>query len=152
MRSIPLRSLTVVAAISLTLSCHSSDSTVSDVLVLAAFTGNGQTATVGGTVTTAPAVKVTDNAGAPKSGVSVTFTIVNGSGSLTGGNADYRRRRRGNARRLDAWYDGGGKPAARERAGGLQPGDVHGDGHRGPGDDHHQSDQRCRVEHRWKWR
>ena len=46
--------------------------------------GNGQTATVGTTVATAPSVKVTDAGGNPVSGVDVTFAVASGGGSVTG--------------------------------------------------------------------
>jgi adhesin/invasin len=47
--------------------------------------GNGQTATVGTAVITAPSVKVTDALGTPVQGVTVTFTPAAGSGSVSGG-------------------------------------------------------------------
>ncbi len=46
--------------------------------------GNNQTATVNTAVTTAPSVKVTDAGGNPVSGVSVTFAVAGGGGSVTG--------------------------------------------------------------------
>ncbi len=53
--------------------------------VIAANTGNNQTATAGGLVATAPSVKVTDANGNAVSGFSVTFVAGSGSGSVTGG-------------------------------------------------------------------
>jgi len=52
---------------------------------IAASAGNGQTATAGTAVATAPQVLVTDGFGNPKSGLSVTFTPLAGSGSVAGG-------------------------------------------------------------------
>ena len=49
--------------------------------------GDGQIASVGGTVATPPAVKVLDVYGNAVPGVAVTFTVYNGLGSITGGNA-----------------------------------------------------------------
>ncbi|MEI7815170.1 MAG: hypothetical protein WCJ13_10320, partial [Coriobacteriia bacterium] len=46
--------------------------------------GNGQSATAGIAVSTAPAVLVTDAKGNPVSGVAVTFAVASGSGSITG--------------------------------------------------------------------
>ena len=46
--------------------------------------GNNQTATVGSAVSTAPAVRVTNTAGQPVAGVSVTFAVLSGGGSITG--------------------------------------------------------------------
>ncbi len=45
--------------------------------------GNGQSATVGTAVATAPSVAITDQFGNPVSGVSVTFAVTGGGGSLT---------------------------------------------------------------------
>ncbi len=47
--------------------------------------GNGQSATVGTPVSVAPSVRVTDAGGNPVSGVTVTFAVTGGGGSLTGG-------------------------------------------------------------------
>ncbi len=52
---------------------------------IAVSTGNGQTAVAGQTVATPPAVLVADQFGNPVSGVSVTFAVSGGGGSLTGG-------------------------------------------------------------------
>ncbi len=49
--------------------------------------GNGQSATVGTAVATAPAVLVTDGSGNPVSGVAVTFAVTGGGGSVSGGAA-----------------------------------------------------------------
>ncbi len=49
--------------------------------------GNNQTATVGSAVAVAPSVLVTDGGGNPVSGVSVTFAVTGGGGSVTGGSA-----------------------------------------------------------------
>jgi adhesin/invasin len=49
--------------------------------------GDGQTATVGTAVATDPSVLVTDTHGNPVQGVSVTFSVASGAGSVTGGNA-----------------------------------------------------------------
>src|SRR4029077_13035885 len=47
--------------------------------------GNNQSATVNTNVATAPSVLVTDQFGNPVTGVSVTFAVASGGGSLTGG-------------------------------------------------------------------
>jgi len=52
---------------------------------IAMSAGNGQSATVGTAVGTKPAVLVTDQFGNPVTGVSVTFAVGGGGGSLTGG-------------------------------------------------------------------
>ncbi len=52
---------------------------------IAVSAGNGQTATVNTTVATAPAALVTDQFGNPVNGVSVTFAVTGGGGSVTGG-------------------------------------------------------------------
>jgi hypothetical protein len=49
--------------------------------------GDGQTATVGTAVATAPAVLVTDGSGNPVSGVGVTFAVTGGGGGVSGGAA-----------------------------------------------------------------
>jgi adhesin/invasin len=51
------------------------------------FAGDAQTALVGQPVTTAPSVKVLDVYGNAVPGVPVTFTVYNGLGTVTGGNA-----------------------------------------------------------------
>ena len=50
---------------------------------IAVSTGSGQTATVGTAVGTAPSVLVTDASGNPNSGVSVTFAVALGGGSIS---------------------------------------------------------------------
>lgn len=47
--------------------------------------GDAQSANAGTTLTTAPSVKVTDASGNPVSGVTVTFAVTGGGGSITGG-------------------------------------------------------------------
>ncbi|HUG28291.1 MAG TPA: hypothetical protein VMK53_08350 [Gemmatimonadales bacterium] len=47
--------------------------------------GDGQTATIGTAVATAPAVKLMDAFGNPVPGISITFTPAEGSGTVTGG-------------------------------------------------------------------
>ncbi|MBK9067044.1 MAG: carboxypeptidase regulatory-like domain-containing protein [Gemmatimonadetes bacterium] len=54
---------------------------------IAASAGDGQTATVNAAVATPPAVLVTDQSGNPVSGVSVTFAVASGGGSVTGASA-----------------------------------------------------------------
>ncbi len=49
--------------------------------------GNNQTAIAGGAVTTAPSVLVTNTVGQPVAGVSVTFAVLSGGGSITGASA-----------------------------------------------------------------
>lgn len=49
--------------------------------------GDGQTAETGDPVPTDPAVKVLDGSGNPKSGVTVTFTVQSGGGSVSGASA-----------------------------------------------------------------
>jgi adhesin/invasin len=65
------------------LACGSSGETAADVLIIAALTGASQNGTVGQAVTTPPAVKVTKN-GNPDAGVSVTFAITSGGGTVSG--------------------------------------------------------------------
>jgi hypothetical protein len=52
---------------------------------LVSVAGDGQAAAVGTSVAVAPAVRATDNAGKPVAGVTVTFAVVSGGGSITGG-------------------------------------------------------------------
>ena len=54
---------------------------------VAAAAGDGQSATVGTPVATAPAVIVRDAGGTPVAGVPVTFAIASGGGSVTGASA-----------------------------------------------------------------
>ncbi len=54
---------------------------------LRAYAGDGQKATAGTAVATAPSVKVTDAGGNPVSGVAVTFAVASGGGSASGGSA-----------------------------------------------------------------
>jgi hypothetical protein len=54
---------------------------------IAINTGNGQSASVGTAVSITPSVIVKDGNGIPVAGVSVTFAIGSGGGSLTGGSA-----------------------------------------------------------------
>jgi hypothetical protein len=54
---------------------------------IAAYAGDGQSATVGTAVATAPSVLVTDANHNPVSGVSVTFAVASGGGSATGTSA-----------------------------------------------------------------
>ena len=49
--------------------------------------GNNQTAAAGSAVSTAPSVLVTNAAGQPVAGVSVTFAVLSGGGSITGSSA-----------------------------------------------------------------
>ena len=51
---------------------------------LAGFAGNNQTAKPNFAVSTLPSVIITDPAGVPVSGISVTFAVVSGGGSVTG--------------------------------------------------------------------
>lgn len=51
---------------------------------MAAFAGNGQVATVGTAVNVPPVVSVFDMSGNPVSGVTVTFAVASGGGSITG--------------------------------------------------------------------
>jgi adhesin/invasin len=51
---------------------------------MAVNAGDAQTATAGSAVATAPSVRVTDGSGNPVSGVSVTFAVATGGGSVTG--------------------------------------------------------------------
>jgi len=54
---------------------------------LAKYAGDSQSATVGTTVSTLPSVIVKDANNNPVSGVSVTFSVTSGSGTVTGGSA-----------------------------------------------------------------
>ena len=49
--------------------------------------GDGQTVVAGGTISTPPAVKVTDAFGNPISGFAITFAVASGGGTITGGAA-----------------------------------------------------------------
>ncbi|MEO5509063.1 MAG: Ig-like domain-containing protein, partial [Longimicrobiales bacterium] len=51
---------------------------------LAKYEGDLQSAATGTAVTTAPAVRITDGLGNPVSGISVTFTVTGGGGTITG--------------------------------------------------------------------
>ena len=70
---------------------------------LRADSGDGQVATAGAAVATAPSVKVTDAGGNPVSGVSVTFAVASGGGSATGPAAVDRRLRRRGAPATGPW-------------------------------------------------
>ena len=54
-------------------------------MTMQANAGNAQTATVGTAVATPPSVKVTDGSSNPVPGVSVSFAVGTGGGSITGG-------------------------------------------------------------------
>jgi adhesin/invasin len=76
----------VAAAGGLALGCgSSSETTNTDVYIIALQSVASQNGTVGQAVTTAPAVTVTKN-GSPDPGVAVTFAIINGNGSISGAN------------------------------------------------------------------
>jgi adhesin/invasin len=62
-------------------------SVVGPAATIALNAGNNQTATVGTAVTTAPSVLVSDAYNNPVSGVSVTFAVASGGGSVTGASA-----------------------------------------------------------------
>jgi adhesin/invasin len=70
---------------STTMISASTSQVASDTLQLNA--GDNQTATVGTAVATAPSVLVTDASNNPVSGVSVTFAVASGGGSVTGASA-----------------------------------------------------------------
>lgn len=55
--------------------------------LLTVFEGDGQQVGLGESVPVAPAVRVTDVAGNPVSGVTITFAVASGGGTLTGGAA-----------------------------------------------------------------
>ncbi|MEO8139938.1 MAG: Ig-like domain-containing protein [Gemmatimonadota bacterium] len=55
--------------------------------VITITAGNNQSASAGSAVTVAPSVQVSDTFGNAVSGLSVTFSILSGSGSVTGGSA-----------------------------------------------------------------
>lgn len=59
--------------------------TVGPATQLEVVEGNGQTATIGTAVATAPGVKLMDAFGNPVPGISITFTPAEGSGTVTGG-------------------------------------------------------------------
>ncbi len=61
--------------------------TVGPAAIISVSVGDNQSATVGTAVVTDPAVLVTDSHGNPVSGVSVTFAVATGAGSVTGGSA-----------------------------------------------------------------
>ena len=79
---------TLTASVSgLTDVTFSATGTVGTASILAISAGDGQTALPSTAVTTAPAVLVTDANGNPVSGISVTFAVASGGGSITGGSA-----------------------------------------------------------------
>ena len=55
-----------------------------DPLLIEIVSGNGQTARIGSDVATPPTVRVRPTSGAPESGVTVSFSITNGGGQVTG--------------------------------------------------------------------
>jgi len=75
-----------VLALALTWSCGTEEPDVTPASVTATA-GNGQTAEAGSAVATAPAVTVTNADGALLSGVSITFVVTAGGGSVTGADA-----------------------------------------------------------------
>ncbi|HYV98524.1 MAG TPA: hypothetical protein VE967_13800 [Gemmatimonadaceae bacterium] len=82
-----LRALVLFGVVLTAASCGggSGDTTSPDAkLIIAVLTGNSQTATVATALTTKPAVKVTDKSGAAKAGVTVTFAVASGGGTITG--------------------------------------------------------------------
>ncbi|MEE8477638.1 MAG: hypothetical protein V3S19_04670 [Gemmatimonadales bacterium] len=81
-----IASLPALAAAGLITACGSTDSNPPPAAV-GASTGDNQTTAAGGTVPVAPAVRVTDARGAAVGGVTVTFAVASGGGSLTGGTA-----------------------------------------------------------------
>ncbi|MDB4899677.1 MAG: hypothetical protein JWN53_1485 [Gemmatimonadetes bacterium] len=85
------RHLVIVGALSLfgTLACNSASEITATpgpgaAQVLAKIAGDGQTAVVGHSLTTLPSVKVTDGAGLGVPGISVTFRVLSGGGTITG--------------------------------------------------------------------
>ncbi|HEX3805677.1 MAG TPA: Ig-like domain-containing protein [Gaiellaceae bacterium] len=79
---------TLTAAVSGLTSVTFHATATSDVAAnLAVSAGEGQTATVHTNVATAPAALVTDQFGNPVQGVSVTFSVASGGGSVTGASA-----------------------------------------------------------------
>jgi adhesin/invasin len=88
--------------------------------------GDGQSASAGTAVTTAPSVKVTDSYGNPVAGVDVTFTVTGGdgtvdSGSSTGATSVVVATGAGGIASVDAWTLGGvpGANELRATVGGL---------------------------------
>ena len=80
------RAITATDTVSGSISGTSSSITVSaaSAHTIAIQTGDGQSATVGTAVTTAPAALVTDQYGNPVAGASVTFAAATGGGNVTG--------------------------------------------------------------------
>ena len=79
-------SLPALVAAGLISACSGTDSNPPPAAV-GASAGDNQTATAGGTVPVAPAVRVTDAGGAGVGGVTVAFAVASGGGSVTGGTA-----------------------------------------------------------------
>ena len=66
-------------------SCSSGSTSTTNTQTMTKNAGDNQSATVGTVVATKPSVKITDQNGAAVSGVSVTFAVVSGGGSVAGG-------------------------------------------------------------------
>lgn len=87
MLRIRARSLLLLAAAVSLIACGDDDPVEPDLPEPASLTitaGNGQTAAAGTAVATAPTVRVLDQDGAPIEGLTVTFAVGNGGGTITG--------------------------------------------------------------------
>ena len=80
-------SLSLVTGLVL-VSCGGSDAPTDPVvqLVIEILTGDGQSATVGQSVSSSPTVRVRNTDGQPVSGVAVTFSVAGGGGTVSGAN------------------------------------------------------------------
>ena len=87
MRSL-LRDVTgVLATALLAVSCGSSNTVTTTTQTISKYAGDNQSATVGTAVAIRPAVKITDQNGGAISGVTVTFSVASGGGSVTAATA-----------------------------------------------------------------
>ncbi len=87
MRSIPPISVLPLVWLALAAGCSGGGSTTTYSQTMAKLAGDGQSVAAGTAVATRPSVKITDQNGAAASGVSVTFSVVSGGGSITGASA-----------------------------------------------------------------
>lgn len=69
------------------LSCGDPIGPITNATAIAVNAGNAQTATAGTAVVVAPSVKVTDTNSSGVAGITVTFAVTSGGGSVVGGNA-----------------------------------------------------------------
>jgi hypothetical protein len=83
----PLSSAMTVASVSFLLACSTTSDVPDDTKTMTKQAGDGQSAFIGSAVVTPPTVKILDASHQPVAGTEVTFTVVDGGGSITGGSA-----------------------------------------------------------------